>query len=257
MQIEQDDSVAEYIYQKLENDIFGGQRPKGGKFHVTSLINPRYAYFERTIGHKVTRTEIGFFVLGRAVHEYIQRLLGNEFAEMPLYLPPDIVGTADYIGSLFLEIKTSRKYTIPAKPEEIYVEQIGDYLAMKGETTGHIVVIYPVAGRSWDGTKASTLEIRSWKVTMTEADWNEYKQTMLDTRNKLSQSIAGEISFKELPLCYPFLCGSVFKGKVESVCPYYDKCQPEGRYPTNKLIQIANAVYREKVKKAKEEKANE
>jgi len=235
MKIERDEKFATMLYKKIEAHMVDGSRQPDGKFHVSELLNPRLAYFSRKYGKKLTKTDIGFFIPGIAFHEFIQKVLGKEMAEVKLSLPPDIEGTADMVGLYFSEIKTSRKWTIPADPEPHYVEQFGKYLAIANRKEGHIIVIYFTANRTWNGTKASTLEIVTWKVTTTSKDRNYIKIGLVSTRNLLNAVVNDKEKFNSLPLCWDWMCGQEFKGEVR-LCQFYEKCQPEGRYPESILF---------------------
>ena len=150
-------------YQSRESRI-------GGKWHCSDLMFPRYAVLQRLYPKLPTREDVGFFLTGEAYHEFMQKLLGEKDSEVRGELL-DVLGTADYFdGSTLLEIKTSRKWTVPDLPQEHYIEQAGYYCAIFGKTSARIAVIFPTAGRKWDGSASSTIEIVVWNVCFTEVE---------------------------------------------------------------------------------------
>lgn len=219
--------LADYIQKNKRED---------NKFHISEILMPRYAYFVRRYGKKISEEDVGFFIPGIAFHELLQKVMGPELAETQLTLG-DVIGTADMVGLKFSEIKTSRKWSVPLDPDPMYVEQIGDYLAMDGTRKhGWIIVIYFVAGRKWDNSKSSNLEIVCWRVTFTDQELQEFRLNIKGTRDLLDRALVSD-DFKTLKLCPPWKCGRVFKGEVEGLCFAYDKCQPEGRFPLEELIK--------------------
>jgi len=230
--------MGQYIRQRLVELVQQDQRQADGKYHVSDLINPRFAFFNKKEGNYLAATpdDAYMFLPGIAFHKLIQEAIGNEMAEKEVVLGKDIVGTVDIMGLHFMEIKTSRKYTIPEEPDAHYVEQFEKYLAMAGRTSGHIVVVYFVAGRTFSGGKPSTLEIRSWKVEITQDEIRDIKAGLLLIRDGLNKAMQTN-NHKVLPLCWEFKCASIYQGKTSRICPFYEKCQPEGRYPINVFVQ--------------------
>lgn len=238
MKVARDPEFASLIKGKIAAFIRDGKRKPDGKFHVSDLLNPRYAYFAQKHDYSASEDEIGFFVSGMALHEFLQKILGAEMSEKQLALE-DIVGTADQVGVFFAEIKTSRKWSIPEDPEPHYLEQFEKYLAMAKRTFGHIVVIYFVAGRTWDGKKPSTLEIVAWKVTISKQESLNAITELKERRDALKLVQEGRTSHESLPNCWQFKCGSVYKGQLSKLCPFYHECKPEDLYPERVFLKNA------------------
>ena len=231
MKITNDEDFASSVCQKLITEYAKTARAPDNKFHVSELLQPRQAFFTRRDGTQTTEADIKMFLSGTVFHEYIQRVLGNEFSEQQIHFDDDIVGTADWNGDDLVEIKTSRKVTIPEYPQDNYVSQILKYMAMTKKLTAKILVIFFTAGRNWKGDKASVLEIKSWKVDATEKELQEELEKLKNTKaNLIEATKTGD--FSKLPLCYSFSCFSEYpKGKITKVCRWYNECQPsEERY---------------------------
>ena len=229
MEIIRDDGFANRIKKLLLDDYQKTARAPDGKFHISELLQPRQAYFTRKYGREMTEQDICMFIPGSAFHEYLQKVLGNEFAEKKINFMDDITGTIDWSGTYILELKTSRKWVIPDMPEKHYVSQVCKYMAMEHKLEGYILVIYFTAGRSWDGKKPSTLELMAWKIIVTPKEQEDDLASLVDTRSKLIEaSTTGD--FSTLPLCYEFSCFSEYKKEVTRVCPFYGLCEPDDRY---------------------------
>lgn len=242
-------TLAEEFSSKIKNQLLEQYkttaRAPDGMYHISELLQPRQAYFTRRDGKEMTEQDICMFIPGSAFHEYIQKVLGNDLAEKKVYFQNDVVGTIDWAGSYLLEIKTSRKWSIPDMPEPHYVTQLLKYMAMEKKLEGYILVIYFTAGRKWTGDKPSTLELVAWKIETAPEEQQIELQYLIDTRASLIEAKeTGQ--FEKLPLCYSFSCFSEYKKEVTRVCPFYNECQPEGRF-NEKAEKACEALVKIKV----------
>jgi hypothetical protein len=235
MKIRRDEQFADEIKQKLRALQLAKRRDLGSEIHISEILNPRKAYWTRTLGERVTDESIGFFIAGEAFHRVVQDAMGSEFSEHKLRLP-GIVGTADFRGAYLCEIKTSRKWTVPSDPDPYYVEQETAYQAMDDREVGYIFVIYFTAGRKWDGTKPSTLEMVAWRVELSKQDRADIRARLLQDAARLNKAL-GKKDPLLLQLCADWMCAGIYKNEVQRVCPYYKECQPEGRYPIETLLK--------------------
>lgn len=180
----------------------------GGPWHVSDLMFPRYAVLSRLSPRLPDRTSIGFFLTGEAYHEFMQKLLGKHDSEVKGTYS-NTTGTADYFdGDTLLEIKTSRKWTIPEEPQSHYVEQAGYYCAIFGKSSARILVIFPTAGRKWNGEAASTIELVAWNVSFTDEELAEIKASVVRREKYLDEALKTKV-VTGLPCCQDWKCGSV------------------------------------------------
>lgn len=168
--VTRDNKYSDSIREKLigsyvaESNVENERREHDRLIHVSDVVFPRKTYYQVTQGRKVTDKAIGFWFLGKAIGTEIQRVLGQQYAEIETKID-DFVAHMDYYdGMLIGEIKSSRKWTIPATPAPHYIRQTGYYCAMSGKSKAEILVIYPTAGRTWKGEAASTVEFRAWAL---------------------------------------------------------------------------------------------
>jgi hypothetical protein len=182
-----DEAYAAGVINKIM-ERYLSKEGRSGKWHVSDMMFPRYAIFSRLTNRKPTRRDVGFFFTGEAYHEFLQKVLGDEFAEVRSELF-NVLATADYFdGDTLLEIKTSRKWTIPEMPQDNYIEQAKHYCTIFGKPSAKILVIFPVAGRKWDGSASSTVEVVSWNISFSDKEIEENKLYLQDMVAKLDKA---------------------------------------------------------------------
>lgn len=230
--------------QKVRDKIishFKQRESTEGKWHVSDLLMPRWGYFTRvTADYRPSEEDIGFFANGTAWHEFIQKVLGPECAEQQGEFL-NIIGTCDWLdrgtGAKDLtEIKTSRKWTVPDDPEDHYVDQAGQYCVIFKKKKARIFVIYPVSGRKWDGSQSSSVEFRSWTVEFSDKDLEEIRADMAVMGGALDEALLKK-DHTLLPTCPLWKCGRKWK-KAFKICPFYEICKPEDRYPIEILKRL-------------------
>lgn len=248
MKIIKDNQRAEEIWSFVRDAFSKPRELKPDEVHVSELLSPRKAYWVRTTGEeRVTDEMIGLFAAGEAWHLLLQHVCGIEFAEKQVR-HCGVVGTQDLHppDGESTELKTSRKYTVPDECEPRYVDQITAYMAMEDAPVGHVVVIYTNAGRKWDNSKASMIERVSWRIELSAQERKEIRDALVEGKERLLDAIKTKQP-KKVDLCADWMCASVYKGEVNSVCPFYLDCKPEGRFP----LEVLTGVAKPKAKKKK------
>jgi hypothetical protein len=230
MEIKRDEDFSKQLLDKIYKHLTEGREDRSDKWHVSDLLFPRYAVLQRLEGVTPTATDVGFFFTGEAYHQMVQKVLGKEDAEKRMELF-NVLGTADYLNdTILIEFKTSRKWTVPEYPQDHYVEQIGYYAAMSGKKEAKIVVIFPTAGRKWDGSGSSTLEVATWSVSWTESEIDAIKQRMQDRVQALDLALK-TLDLSALPVCPDWKYGSIMQDretkeyKVQVRCPFGHICK--------------------------------
>ena len=233
LSIEFADSVKEALVRHHNES----NRKSDGKIHVGDLLAPRFAYYQIKNGRVMRPEDVDMFIPGTAFHELLQKAMGQEYAEKAVELE-NIVGHIDFLKTFVVEIKTSRKYTIPEFPEEHYLAQCKYYMVMADVRLGYIVVIYFTAGRNPWKKKASTLEVVAWSVEITDEEANDVYNEMLDIKENLEKAIS-ESNPSLIPICKEtWRCLQIYKNEVTKICPYYEECKPSGRYPLDIGIKV-------------------
>lgn len=229
MELKNDDKFADYLRDKIIAN-YQGRSPRRGKWHVSDLLYPRYAVLNRRNPHTPSAEEVGFFFLGEGLHRFIQHILGEQNAEVKAEAV-SVLASADFFdGATLIEFKTSRKWTIPEVPQDEYIHQAAFYAFIFSVPTVRISVVYPTAGRKWDGSSPSTVEIRSWIVSFTPDDIKEIKDEMMGLVRDMTEAYnTGDVS--KLPACPEWKYGTVeydsirkeYYAKVR--CPFADICK--------------------------------
>jgi len=243
--IQADKSFEQFVIDTILKN-YQTREGRDGKWHVSDLMFPRYAVFSRKYNRIPTREDIGFFLTGEAYHEFLQKLLGERDSEVrgELY---DVLGTADYFdGSTLLEIKTSRKWTVPDKPQDHYVEQAGYYCAIFGKSVARILVIYPTAGRKWDGSASSTVEAQAWNISFSADEISGIKDRMKELTTLLDKAReSGKVD--SLPACPEWKYGSIERDKEKQEyfmkvrCPFAEECGHPCSDPLDEELERKNA----------------
>ena len=227
---------ADEVKKALVEHFESTKREPDDKFHVSDLLAPRFAYFQIKNGRRIRPEDVDMFIPGIAFHELLQKAMGAQYAEKKVAIE-DIVGHIDLLKTYVVEIKTSRKYTIPDMPDVHYLKQCQYYMVLSGVLKGYIVVIYFTAGRNPWKQKTSTLEIVAWHVEIDEEEANSLYNEMLDTRDLIASAVANKLP-TGLPLCEQWRCGQSYKGEVTRLCPYYEECKPQDRFPQSTLLKV-------------------
>lgn len=190
MKITSNDRFAKAVLKKLITSYKKDSKPPDGKWHVYDLLFPRQTVAKKLLGYEVTREDIGFFFLGKALHTEVQRVLGVEKSEVQgEHKALGVVGTMDYKGKDAIEIKSSRKWTLPTAPECHYVRQAGYYSVVHNLDVVKILVVYPTSGRTWKGKKSSTVEFRAWDIVFTPKDKKMIEYDMKRTIEEINKAL--------------------------------------------------------------------
>lgn len=236
MKITRNNKRAEQFWDFLREDFSKPRELSPVEVHVSELLAPRKAYWTRLYDERVTDEMIGLFATGEAFHLLFQKVAGIEFAEQQVK-HCGVVGTQDLMppDGESTEIKTSRKWSVPADPEPRYIDQLSAYMAMEDCPIGHVLVLYITAGRRFDGKKASTMELVSWQVEIDADERREIREQLVAEKDRLLHAVKVK-NPKLVDLCPEWQCANIYKGEVQSVCPFYEnECKPEGRYPIEVL----------------------
>jgi len=185
---------------------------------VTDLVSVRQAYWARVrpdIRPDMERS--ADMLAGSAFHDAFNwKVSSEEWIEQTVYYQ-DVVGRIDIFQKKPLELKTSKT---PVEPHELktlrpgYLEQLGLYCAMVGQTDGYILIYNRGQGRVLIGASVHFLDI------------GDILKELLCRRDLLRQALENR-NPALLPPC-------PWKGKG---CLYEDICDCE---PQNALFPIAD-----------------
>ncbi len=199
MNIKRDKAYEKKLLGQIEKKYLEEERAPDNKWHVSDVVFARKTVACKFFGCPLRSEDVGFFFLGKSVHSEMQRILGIDKAEVRKE-KYGVIGTMDWVGKDALEIKSSRKWTVPDHVESRYIQQAGYYAIVHDLNVILIPIVYPTAGRTWSGKKSSTVDTRVWRLTFTAADKKEILYDMRRTIEEMEQVIkTKDLDFKGLP----------------------------------------------------------
>lgn len=211
------------LVQKFRDVVEGFHRAVESPIHISDLMEPRKAYWQRMKPTSFSDNTIMYFSLGYAGHEY---LLGGKDGgtkgEGDLVWSPD--GETD---TTIVEVKITTKRQVASYPSELekWVKQILSYMALEKKLQGEIWV--------WYVAKPEYPELVVFSVTATRQALDRYRKQIKKKAVILRDALTKN-NPSELPLCSRELC-------YRSKCPNYDDCQPEGRWKPKPQTEASNA----------------
>jgi hypothetical protein len=211
MKVTRDKRYESGLLKKINDKYREEEKLPDGKWHVYDATFPRKTVACKLFGCPQRPQDVGFFFLGKSIHAEMQRILGIDKSEVKGE-KFGIVGTMDYKGKDALEIKSSRKWTVPDHLEPRYVRQVGYYAVVHNLPVIYVPIVYPTAGRTYAGKKASSVDLRVWKLEFTKVDMKEIEYDLKETIKAIEQAIKKK-SFKGLPPSEEWLLER-FDGKV-------------------------------------------
>ncbi len=197
MKVIRDKTYEKRLLKKIETKYWEEEKLPDGKWHVYDLLFPRKTVACELYGCPMRPQDVGFFFLGKSIHSEMQRILGIDKSEIKGE-KFGVVGTMDYKGKDALEIKSSRKWTVPDYLESRYIRQAGYYVIVHDLNIIYVPIIYPTAGRTWQGKKASTVDTRVWKLEFSATDKKEIIYDLKRSVEEIEKHIKSK-SFNGLP----------------------------------------------------------
>jgi len=239
-------AAAVELYRKLGASIEAEQRTG---IHVSDLLQPRKAYWAKTMPLPPTEAEIGYWLAGKAHHFFlVQALTGvSDTQEASLvdlatgvHYSPDLV-------ALKGEFKTTRWGMLPTtlqavtRATEGYIAQCRAYAALMRTCEWNLYVFYLMALDLKIDSKPPRLKV--YTLLFEEEDLALERNTLAYKKHKLEAALDIHDPL-ELPLCSEFMCyrmvghGRGRKKTIEGVCKWWNVCKPEGRYIDNEQEKI-------------------
>lgn len=238
MDVQRDTAVEDHFYDQMKVYLAKQDRDyTGSRFHVSDVLFPRKTFFKATVQAPLSRAEMGYFLAGRGHHNIIEAVLaGEHHEEQPIVEERDgitIVGTPDVTeNGVPIEVKTSRRWTIQETPDEHYLLQLASYCGLLRQSYGRLIVFYLTPGRNPKTKQTTEPKLVAWTVRFTPEELKSQLDYLFKAGKALRKALDTGV-FKSLPLCEEWMCKIRRGSKFEALCPFYDQCQPEGRWPLN------------------------
>lgn len=230
MKLSRNSTTEKLLFKKFREHL--SRTPRTG-VHVSDLIDPLLAYWKRKLPKPLTDDECLYFLDGISHHTMIEAAVGTQ--EHSLLDEETGVTYSPDLYEMVAEIKTTRRDKIPTSEEEAkrafpsYIKQCRMYAALMCVTLYKLVVnFYAVAiVEKFYTRKRPALRVYDLMFTESELKRERKKIASLSEtfRNALTSSDPSA-----LPLCTAWKCYEILNGKKQGRCPWWDDCQPKGRY---------------------------
>lgn len=197
--------------------------------HASDLMDPLKAYWRRIDPQPTTERQTWLFVIGRVLHTLVLSMVDPSHVEgasgsgrkeaLGISYEPDYL-----LDGFPVELKTNRSYEEPPMDclqEEwsIYFEQLVVYLVLHNTLDGALWVLF--INLKDAGGRRTFPEPRCYRVSLTETQFADLEQHILETKALLDRALATQSPIG-LPLCRTWLCGDA--------CPWFTtRCRPNGR----------------------------
>ena len=205
MNITRDNSIEECIHKETCNNWGKGEREG---IHLSDLLSPRKAYFQKVDPKHPTFHEICYWMSGNAVEDKFLGAIGYEHGEQREW--NGILYTPDMFLNFVAELKSRRgglaKEGGEADTYDYYLLQLKGYCALAGSAQGWLLVLSLVEKQADFTTKP---ELAAYRVEFTEAELAETAVELLHRRDALVRAITlrGADAYLTLPECPSWMCG--------------------------------------------------
>jgi len=221
MEIKKDTSISEWLMSEIRVNL--GKEPRK-HIHLSDLLSPRKAYFQRITPKYATDEEIMYWTTGRGHEDALLYASGYEHGEVRDW--NGIFYTPDLFQSLPVEIKTRRRY-LAKEGEEIntyghYLKQLKGYCAITKKQKGWLWVWCLVSKD--DASGKTKPELVCYSVDFTAEELEGERERLTKTKEALEEALRNN-DHKPLPLCPNWMCGKELK--IMETKPYCETCKKE------------------------------
>lgn len=207
MNITRDTEIEQWAEKEVSNN-WGKEAREG--IHLTDLLAPRKAYWQKVKPMNPTKEEILYWTSGNAIEERFLRAIGYTKAGVKEW--EGILYTPDIFFNFPAEAKSRRRAMAKegeeAKVYDYYIAQLLGYCAMENKQQGWLLV-FSMLERQDDGTTKP--EWGFYRVEFTQDELDKEKERLLVIKAKLELVLQGFNTTYVLPLCPAWMCGKESK----------------------------------------------
>lgn len=251
MEIKEDTSIKQFIFEEIQRNL--GKEVREG-IHLSDLLSPRKAYWQKTVPMLPETKEIIYWLSGRGHESAFLRISNFEHGEARQW--EGIWYTPDILFNFPVEIKTTRRGYLPKEGDEAekyahYLKQVKGYCAITEKKQAWLIVWY-LSLFDAEGNK-TTPDFFTYRVEFTDEELEEERKRMLWQRDLLLKALETH-EFNLLEPCEEWMC---FRKEREMITkPFCKTCNKEFNtsWGINKHInsrtgswhEIVDATYIEK-----------
>jgi len=201
--------------------------------HATDFLDLRQAYWRAVDPRPTADRVVPIFLVGKVLHSFVLGTLEGQVVDLNVTDEgssyEEEIGfwySPDWDKGDIAEFKSSRAFKEPTDVGglETYIEQILVYMVAKRRTSAKLWVLYL---NLKDSERRTSPEFRAYTISVTEEELSELRKHLRELKESLERAISVQ-DWRQLPLCREFKCG---RGR----CDWYDQCQPEGRFGTERF----------------------
>lgn len=202
MKIVRDASIEQWIHTETCNNWGKGER---GGIHLSDLLAPRKAYFQRIDPKHPTFHEVCYWMSGNAVEDKFLGAIGYEHGTQREW--EGISYTPDIVFNYPCELKSRRRGLAKVGEEQDtydhYLKQLRGYCAIADSTQGWLLVLSLVEKQEDHTTKP---ELAAYRVEFTQEELAMTRVKLLFLKEQLERAISVS-DYLPLPECPSWMCG--------------------------------------------------
>jgi len=219
MKIIKDDSIKQWAIQEIINSW----NTERSGIHLSDLLTPRQAYWQKIKPKSPTENEIAYWTSGNAIEDKILKAIGYQKGTQKEW--EGISYTPDLFFNFPAEIKSRRSYLAKEGEEEKtyehYLRQLKGYCAVEGKTQGWLIVLS--LNEKQDQWR-SRPEWAYYRVEFTEKELESMRNRLVTIKEILINSIMYK-DFKNLHTCPQWMCSREYKKMIKK--PFCTTCKKE------------------------------
>lgn len=219
MKITRDRSIEKWAEEEVV--LNWGKEAREG-IHLSDLLSPRKAYWQRILPKNPTIDEILYWTSGNAIEDKLLRAIKYQKGETKEWF--GILYSPDVFFNFPAEIKSRRRNLAKEGEEEktydTYIEQVRGYCAFSKSTQAWLLVVSLLERQVGYTTKP---ELAIYRLEFTEDELEQERQRLTHTKELLEKALT-EQKIDDLPFCRTWMCYKENKIVIEvSKCLDCDK----------------------------------
>lgn len=222
MRIKRNPGIEQWLYDEIRNNM--SKADARLEIHLSDLLSPRRAFWQRILPLPATDLEINYWLTGKGHEGVLSRASGYDHAEAKQW--EGIWYTPDFFHNFPSELKTRRRNLAEegkeAETYDHYLRQLKGYCACENKTHAwlHVWSLVEREKGSWR-TRPS---FGCYEVDFEKEELEEEKIRLRKTRDLLAVAIASQ-DHRKLPLCDSWMCGRFNRETVRK--PHCVECNKD------------------------------
>ena len=245
MEIKRSPEREQYLFDTIRKAFLEKDKDRHKSIHLSDLLYPRQAYWQRKVNLPITDSEVQYFVIGRGHEDVFHYVTGLKHVEVREW--EGIVYSIDFFLDHPNEMKTRRGYLAKEGEEkdryESYLNQLRGYCACEHILEGGLWV--------WSllekiDVHKSAPQLACYEVVFTEEELESERKSLVERRDALQKALdyvfdpfiedVPASPWMALPVCPEWMCKETLTNMIEK--PHCITCNRdfEGEWGLNKHL---------------------